>query len=389
MISENNIERNLRDFSFPRLSGTAGEKKAFELLHKKIENLNLTPQIQEFSFSTFYARVFPKIIFTLGFWLLFILFLNTEGYFTIINLVIILISFIFLFILDRKPENIKFGKVLSSQNMYVKISAAKTPNRDILLFSHLDSKAQRLTIKKRVLSIKLWLYSFFIGIIIILLKNLIQDSSFLLFYILGVLFLCVNFFATILIDINNTFNKSPGSIDNASGVSCVLELLTYFSNLEHQLNNYNLTFVFTGAEETGTSGIRHFCELIDHLDRSETYVVNFDGIGKSFAFFSNYVYPRKNLSLYKFFQQKAKEIGLELQHVKAKIGVHSDGLYLRKQGFRELGFADVNTYPYVHSINDTIDKADFTLLKKICLFNSKIFKELDILEKNTILPQPY
>ncbi len=376
MISEKNIEKNLRDFSFPRLSGTAGEKKAFELLQKKIENLNLTPQIQEFSFSTFYSRWFPKIIFTLGFWFLLILFLNLEGYFSLINFIILSIIFIILYILVKNPEKIKIGKILQSQNMYVKISAKNEAKKNIFLFSHLDSKAQRLPIKLRVLSIKYWLYSFLIGVLLIILYNLLL---FPLFYILGGIFLGINCFTTLLVDINTTKNKSPGSIDNASGVSCVLEILTYFSNSDHLLNNCDLCFCFTGAEETGTMGVRHlYNALLNHLDRNNTFVMNFDGIGKGFAFFSNYAYPGKNSALYNLFQTKAKDIDLDLNHVKAALGVHSDGLYLRKQGFHEYGFADVNSYSYVHTINDTIDKADFKLLEKISLLNTKIFKEFDI-----------
>lgn len=374
MISEENIEKNLRRFSFPRLSGTVDEKKAFKILHKKIENLNITPQIQNFSFSTFYARGFPKIIFTLGFYFLLKLFTNVEGYFSLINFIIILISFITLYFLVKKPENIRFRKVLQSQNTYVKFPAKNNTEKNILLFSHLDSKAQRLPIRLRIYSIRLWLYSFLICVLIIILNIFLLHSF---FYILGGLLLCVNCFATLMIDINTTNNKSPGSIDNGSGVACVFELLTHFSNSNHRLNNYNLWFVITGAEETGTMGVRYFCKLIDHLDRNNTFVVNFDGIGKGFAFFSNYIYPRKNKSLFTLFQQNAMKIGIELNYVKPALGVHSDGLYLRKQGFREFGFADVNSYFYVHTRNDTIDKANFNLLKNICLFNAKIFKELD------------
>ena len=54
LISEKRIKQNLEEFSFPRLSGTEYEKKAFNLAKKKIENLNLNPEIQTFNFSTFY-----------------------------------------------------------------------------------------------------------------------------------------------------------------------------------------------------------------------------------------------------------------------------------------------------------------------------------------------
>ena len=76
MIDEDSIKRNLEAFSFPRLSGTEDEKAAFKLLKRKIEDLNLNPIIQEFSFRTFYSRMYPKFAAILTFWLYFILFLN-------------------------------------------------------------------------------------------------------------------------------------------------------------------------------------------------------------------------------------------------------------------------------------------------------------------------
>jgi len=70
MIDEKRILENLKVFSFPRLSGTEFEKKSFNIAKNKIERLNLTPSVQEFSFSIFYSRVYPKIFLSLLFWLL-------------------------------------------------------------------------------------------------------------------------------------------------------------------------------------------------------------------------------------------------------------------------------------------------------------------------------
>lgn len=74
MIDEKRIVQNLKDFSFPRLSGTEFEKKSFNLVKKKIEELQLTPKIQEFTYSTFYSRIYPKISLTVLSWLLTVLF---------------------------------------------------------------------------------------------------------------------------------------------------------------------------------------------------------------------------------------------------------------------------------------------------------------------------
>jgi len=43
MIDEKHLKENLKSFSFPRLSGTDGEKKALDLARSKVEDLNHDP----------------------------------------------------------------------------------------------------------------------------------------------------------------------------------------------------------------------------------------------------------------------------------------------------------------------------------------------------------
>ena len=79
----------------------------FEIVKKKIEDLNLKPKVQRFTFTSFYPRIYQKIVFILSFWALFLLYLNIGFIFTTLNLLIILIIFLPFFIITRNPENIK------------------------------------------------------------------------------------------------------------------------------------------------------------------------------------------------------------------------------------------------------------------------------------------
>ena len=54
MIDETRIRENLEVISFPRLSGTDHEENAFNIVKNKIEQLNLEPSVQNFSFTSFY-----------------------------------------------------------------------------------------------------------------------------------------------------------------------------------------------------------------------------------------------------------------------------------------------------------------------------------------------
>ena len=372
MIDGNRIKQNLDDFSFPRLSGTENEKKAFEIAKKKIENLKLKPSVQKFSFTSFYPRIYQKIVFTLGFWLLFVLYLNFGYLFFFINLTLMLLIYIPIYFITRNPENIKIGKNRISQNLYVSLEE-ENKNKNILFLSHLDSKGQRLPIKFRGIFFKLWVYSMICGIIIIIFKNILFIQYSFWLYIIGIVPIGINLISTVMIDLNTTNNKSPGAIDNASGIATVLELLNHYSIPKFRLKNYNLWFIFTGAEETGTMGIRNFYKIIEHLEREKSIMFNFDTIGRSLDVWTSTegaIYFKNAENLNAFIHTKKKFI---------RTG-RSDAYYLKKKNFRGFGFGDQNSYKYIHTINDTVDKVDPLLLEKLC---KRIIEVINRIDNNT------
>ncbi len=383
MIEEKRIRENLSAFSFPRLSGTEFEKKSFNLAKQKIEDLNLTPSVQKFSFSTFYSRIYPKFSLILLFWLHFTLFFNIYWVFTLLSLILTLMMLLVLIFITRNPEKIQFGKILNSQNLYIKLPSksidkniSKKNHKNILLFSHLDSKGQLLSIKFRIQSYFIWFFSFTFGILINTLNSLIFMGAFLWLLIIGAIILGINLISTIIITINFTNNKSKGAIDNASGVSCVLELLRYYLKPEFRLDNFNLWFVFTGAEESGTMGIRNFYKVIKDFDRERTYIINFDGIAKRFILYDHGLLNNKNYKAYNFIFENKDIMRMERAH-KIYIGTYSDGLFLLNKNFQGLGAGDKSGQMYVHSINDTIDKIDPKVLKKLCQFITILLKDID------------
>ncbi|MFX1329209.1 MAG: M28 family peptidase [Promethearchaeota archaeon] len=379
MIDEKRILQNLKDFSFPRLSGTDFERQSFKIALKKIEDLNLTPNVQEFSFSTFYSRIYPKISLSLLSWILLVLFINVQTIFTILNLILIFFLILVLIKLTRNPERIKIGRTYHSQNLFVKIPAQSKNNsseKNILLFSHLDSKGQAFSIKIRILLYYLWIISFPLGLLVIILNSFFFFRAFLLLHIFAVLFLTINCFATVIIVINTTNNVSNGTIDDASGISCILELLHYYSNPENVLKNYNLWFVFTGAEESGTMGVRNFYEYIEEFNRKETFIINFDSIGKKVNLWDHGLLNKKNFKSHNYILENKDIMSLE-KAKKVYIGTYSDGLFLLNKKFQGLGNGDKSSYKYIHSINDNIDKVDPAMLKRLCSFYTILLNDVD------------
>jgi len=380
MIDETRLLRNLKEFSFPRLSGTNFEKKSFNIAKERIEDLNLLPIVQNFSFSIFYSRIYPKVALSLFSWLLVVLFLNINLIFNIVNLFLLFILILILIKYTRNPEIIKLGHVYDSQNLFVKLSSqAKNESSDynIFLFSHLDSKGQAFSIKIRIQLYYIWIITFLLGLLFTILNSFFLTENFLLIDIFAILVISTNCVATVILWINITNNKSKGAIDNASGISCVLELLHYYSNPKIGLKNYDLWFVFTGAEESGTMGVRNFYNNIKYFNRDKTFTINFDSIAKKVNLWDHGLLNKKNYKSFNYILENKDIMSLEKTH-RFYIGMYSDGLFLLNKRFKGLGNGDKSTYNYVHSENDDLDKIDITVLKKLCQFYTILLNEVDI-----------
>ncbi|MFX0058770.1 MAG: hypothetical protein ACFE8J_10775, partial [Candidatus Heimdallarchaeota archaeon] len=90
MINETRIKKNLKNFSFPRLSGTVYEAKAFNIIKDEVKSLNLDFKVQRFTFSSFYSRMYPKIAFMSGSLIFLLLFLNLYMRISLILILILL-----------------------------------------------------------------------------------------------------------------------------------------------------------------------------------------------------------------------------------------------------------------------------------------------------------
>ena len=388
MIDEKRIRNNLDDFSFPRLSGTKEETESYNIAKKKIESLKLQPSVQEFSFSTFYSRIYPKITLTLTFWLLTILFLNLSWILTLISVIITLLIIIPLIIITRKPEKVKIGKKFLSRNLFVKLESKSHQNknegviknevRNVFFLSHLDSKGQKFSIKARVLIVKFWIFSF-IGMTLLLIIRIIISTQIIIWLIfIGLFLLGINFTTTLLTLINTTNNKSMGAIDDASGIATVLELLNYYADFENKLINFNFWFVFTGAEESGTMGIRNFYKILKTFERNKIIIFNFDSIARSISPFCRHSNPEKYKKFYNAFIKEANKFNLRLNTYRFNVGIHSDGIFtIGKKKLLGVGFGDLTSYKYVHSIEDTIEKVNPNVLKELCLLITNFLKEID------------
>ena len=381
MIEEARIKRNLDIIAFPRLSGTEFELKAFNIVKQEIENLNLEFEVQNFTFSSFYSRIYPKIAFLSASLIFLILYLNIYMNLFLVFIVILLGLLITSIILTRKPENIQFIKQLNSQNLLVKIKPTsnelKNNDRIIMFISHLDSKGQRFKINTRIRIIKLWISSSIILAFFIILNNAILIGFELILFIIGLFPLIANMLVAFLLLLNTTDNSSVGAVDNASGIACNLELAHYYSLPENRLKNYNLWFLFTGAEECGTMGIKHFYNNMKNLNPDKSIMFNFESIAKHVYLFPGGKESANAKDIDSLLLNNNRNLTIRHYITNRVFGTHSDGGFLGDKGLCGFGIGEVEAYDYMHTPQDTLDKIDTKILEKLCLVLTDALKEHD------------
>ena len=381
MIEETRFKKNLKKFVFPRLSGTKFELEAFDKVKQEVENLNLKFEVQKFTFSSFYSRIYPKIAFLSASLIIFQLYLDLITNLSLILMLVLLSILIASIILTRKPEKIQFIKKFNSQNLLVKIKSTSkemdNADRIALFVSHLDSKGQRFKIRIRIRMIKLWVSSSIVLVIIVILKNIILIGFKIIFYIIGLLPLILSMFASLILLLNSTDNNSVGAVDNASGIVCNLELLNYYSIPENRLTNYNIWILFTGAEECGTMGIRHFYNNLENFDPNKSIIFNFESLANNIYLFPGINEGNHTKDIESLLLNNNRNLILRHFTTKRVFGTHSDGGYLGDRGLQGYGIGSVEPFAYMHTPNDTIDKVDTKILEKMCLVLTDTLKKHD------------
>lgn len=271
------------DLSFPRSPGSEGEKQARDYIIDSFKHKELDVEIQEFKFSTFplavMARCFLLLLIAMQI-LMYICYDRNPLYSVLISFVVV--SLIIISTKWKKNYH-KLYDIPWKEKTSWNIIARKTKEnatKNLIFLAHYDSKSQTLPAFWRA---TLFGTSLVGSVSLIGLTTLLAIYKFidwpvpvwdksLLFY------LCIiTNIALFLLQLNKSGNKSPGSLDNASGIGVLLELAKI---LPEEMNNTNLTFIATGAEEDGLCGAVRFMEKEGYkYDKEKTYFINFDGPG--------------------------------------------------------------------------------------------------------------
>jgi Zn-dependent M28 family amino/carboxypeptidase len=166
-------------------------------------------------------------------------------------------------------------------------------------------------------------------------------------------------------------NRSKGSIDNASGVAILIELVKLFER--NPLENYDVIVLWSSAEEWGLKGSKAYCKknrayLRKKYDLNRSFNINVDMVGSYIGLETqNSLHLRRRkapFDLNKKLEETANELNIPLTVYDRILGSKSDHKSFRalarrtKSSFQVAYFHSANDSKFIHSSKDTPDKCN-------------------------------
>ncbi|MFX1570328.1 MAG: M28 family metallopeptidase [Promethearchaeota archaeon] len=407
MYDENAALNHVKSLAFTRLAATDGEIKTTNYIRKELDKENIEINEESFKWTKTSSKL-RKLIFLWIFIVLTIdeilLFIPT---FTWIILPLYGLFFTGLILIGKiaydYTKSIYIGKKKESKNIITTIQAKDLyPKRPVIIFSaHHDSVSSNFAynmIKPLYISmILLFLSSLLLNLIIsiwsiiVAFRTIQIDSVYIwirnISLFIGIILLTeifINFFS-------KKTNKSFGSIDNASGVSILIELAKLIK--KNPLEKTDVIFLWCGAEEMGLWGSKQYCnnhfeELDYDYNLAKSYNINIDMVGTNTSIvYETGLIKKKNLNkdLNIVLEASAIQQKLLLKKTNLAFGTGSDHLTFRaftkkaeKKDFQIGCFFSKDDSKFVHSKKDTPDKCSATYLNACIDICYNAIKSLDL-----------
>jgi hypothetical protein len=400
MKISDSIKSHIENISFPRRAGTEGEQKASNYIFSFFKDTqesydNITLARQPFAFTSGISKllfgVVSSVFLSLFFINVFFLMMYENSIFHIPLFLssCFLIYFLFTgirwnsfieYIIGMKSKN-----MTHSSNIIFKIDNNATKN---LIFSaHYDTKSGTAGFLSRMvlgslMFIAVFLVSFYFVIFSLMLLfadklalpcNLTLEK--INFGILILAFIISSI--TLLSYFQKSGNESPGVFDNASGVAVVMELAKHF--IEKPVQNLNIWFLFTSAEEDGLIGMVNFIKTYEkELDKNSTYFINLDGVcGEGKIRIIPHKHSKCNLE--KILEKSS--INKEIDHSVSRYtpGILFDSVPVSFRGYQAVSIARCSfdkTLWSIHSKHDNLSNICEQALEDTFRLCKKVAKEL-------------
>ena len=383
-IDENNAYEITEKLSFPRLSGSDGEKKAINIILEEFKKAGYDDVKREPFKTSLYTWKLAEYFFLAASIMIIILALSfyTFPLISILLSVVMLVGmFTFLGVISNSKIRLfrKDSKNIMTENLYTDLKSNEAL-ANVIILAHHDTKSQMFPSHIRMILIItvvfagfflliLYLVFSFLKIFLILNLLIIDNLLFIISLIIASLAFA-NFF-------NKTGNKSPGSTDNATSVGAVLELSKYYR--KNPIKQIGFTFLITGSEELNLGGAYNF--ITNHknkYDKKNTFFINFDCVGSTGPIFiiSAYGIPKKvnNSRLIKYYHKAGEILELEVQNKYIPTGAWGDHEPIIRQGFEACFVGSKGSEKKVHTKYDNMDLVSREGLNNILKITVEVIK---------------
>lgn len=255
----------LSELARPRMTGTQGALEVAELIRARLNAYGFQVQDFPFSFSTYPGRFAVSIagaIFLAGsLGAAALLNMRLPGVALVVLMCVLMLAGAIAALSPSVTDMLPFGKVNA-----VNMLAAKPGIRPrFILMAHLDSKSQPLPLAFRGPAIIFALIAWVVFVVLAILGLL--DPVWLLPRLTTAAAI-VSLVSSLLLILCWAENRSPGALDNASGLATVLGVA------ERERDHGDVAYLITDAEELGLVGARSIARKLDPV----VGIINIDGV---------------------------------------------------------------------------------------------------------------
>ena len=387
LYNESTTLEHVNALAFNRSATSEGATAAVNYIEDELKKSNLNSKYQYFSWSG-PTRILMRTSY-----------LILLTYLLLARLVLVIVIYFIIKNMFEKTREMSLIIKDVSKNIYAKIpSKNETPNRPVIILSaHYDSISANISYRIQYIIFFIYriIIAFYVIIIVILstwltldlllIFNLPRDIIVFTAYLslIGI-FISIPILYLVFFD-----HPSSGSIDNASGVSILIELAKIFQN--DPLQNIDLVFIWPGAEEWGLKGSKKFCqayirEFNNKYNLDKSININVDMVGTYIGLLNKVgLIRRRRLAktANNIIEETAEKLSIPIKKYNKIIEPKSDHISFRKYARRygkkmqTIYFHSSKDTKYIHSLKDTPDKCSLENLNGVLNICSNAIRTFD------------